>query len=121
MMGRRAFILLKVGYGRPETAKQAETRMADLPTILRILGARDKNSRRPRVTIVSGKNLRRIWLIRPDSFFCYLDHSLSPEIGAVSPRDVQDKDKESIGVEFYTVEYARITDFGDKLTCISAE
>jgi hypothetical protein len=37
MMGRRAFILLKVGYGRPETAKQAETRMADLPTILRIL------------------------------------------------------------------------------------
>jgi hypothetical protein len=44
MMGRRAFILLKVGYGRPTTAKQAETRMADLPTILRILRARDEIS-----------------------------------------------------------------------------
>jgi hypothetical protein len=44
MMGRGAFILLKVGYGRPTTAKQAETRMAHLPTILRILRARDEIS-----------------------------------------------------------------------------
>jgi hypothetical protein len=44
MMGGRAFILLKVGYGRPKTAKQAQIRMADLPTILRILDARDEIS-----------------------------------------------------------------------------
>jgi hypothetical protein len=37
MMRGGAFILLKVGQGRRKTAKQAEVRFADLPTILSIL------------------------------------------------------------------------------------
>ena len=37
-MGGRAFILLKTGRGRPESAKQAEIRLASLQKILRIGG-----------------------------------------------------------------------------------
>lgn len=36
----------------------------------------------------------------PGMVFCYLDHSLSPGIGAVSLKDGPDKDKESIGASF---------------------
>jgi hypothetical protein len=36
MMGGGAFILLKVGHPWPETAKQAEIRLANLLKILRI-------------------------------------------------------------------------------------
>src|SRR5580700_7927869 len=42
--------------------------------------------------------------------FCHLDHSLSSEIGAVSCRDVQDEDKASIDVRFYTMKYIEIMD-----------
>jgi hypothetical protein len=45
MMGGRAFILLKVGRGGPETAEQAEVRVAIL---LKILGNRP--SRGPEIT-----------------------------------------------------------------------
>jgi len=43
MMGGGAFILLKVGHCWPETAKQAEIRLANLVKILRIAGFGGEN------------------------------------------------------------------------------
>jgi hypothetical protein len=43
MMGGRAFILLKTGRNGPESAKQAEIRLAILPKILSIGGPRGPN------------------------------------------------------------------------------
>jgi hypothetical protein len=44
MMGGGAFILLKVGQPWPETAKQAEIRLANLLKILRIAGFGGENT-----------------------------------------------------------------------------
>ena len=43
-MGGGAFILLKVGHCWPETAKQAEIRLANLVKILRIAGFGGENT-----------------------------------------------------------------------------
>jgi hypothetical protein len=43
MMGGAAFILLKAGQTRPESAKQAEIRLAILPKILRIVRSGGQN------------------------------------------------------------------------------
>jgi hypothetical protein len=45
MMGGRAFILLKAGRNRPESAKQAESGLADLWKILGIGGLVCQNPR----------------------------------------------------------------------------
>jgi hypothetical protein len=55
MMGGGPFILLKVGYGRRKTAKQAEIRLASLPTILWILRFAGRNYRLTRAMVVSGQ------------------------------------------------------------------
>jgi hypothetical protein len=44
MMGGGAFILLKVGHPWPETAKQAEIRLANLLKILPIAGFGGENT-----------------------------------------------------------------------------
>jgi hypothetical protein len=64
MMGGGAFILLKVGSGRRKTAKQAEIRLASLPTILWISHPQGRSSNEARVMVVSGSDFRGIWLIR---------------------------------------------------------
>jgi hypothetical protein len=46
MMGNGAFILLKVGRRRPESAKQAEICLATLPKILQIGRLEARNSRK---------------------------------------------------------------------------
>jgi hypothetical protein len=69
MMRGGAFILLKVGQGRRETANQAEIRLADLPTILSILRFKGRNPCQSRVRVVSVGNFRRIWLIRLELYF----------------------------------------------------
>jgi hypothetical protein len=48
MMGGAAFILLKAGQTRPESAKQAEIRLAILLKILRIARFAGKNPRQSR-------------------------------------------------------------------------
>jgi hypothetical protein len=68
MMGGGPFILLKVGYGRRKTAKQAEIHVASLSTILGRLRSRERNSYKTRVMIVFGGNFRRIWIICPKLF-----------------------------------------------------
>jgi hypothetical protein len=55
MMGGGRFIWLKVGHGRRKTAKQAEIRLASLPTILWILRSRGRNYRGTRVMVVFGQ------------------------------------------------------------------
>jgi hypothetical protein len=70
MMGGAAFILLKAGQTRPESAKQAEIRLAILLKILRIARfAGKKPSPKPNGTCcgcIRG-DFRRIWLIYPKS------------------------------------------------------
>ena len=54
MMGGAAFILLKAGQTRPESAKQAEIRLAILLKILRIarfVGKNLRQSRKPRAVV----------------------------------------------------------------------
>jgi hypothetical protein len=52
MMGGGAFILLKVGQSWRKTAKQAEIRLAGLPTILSILRPKGRNSAEIRAMVV---------------------------------------------------------------------
>jgi hypothetical protein len=65
MMGGEAFILLKVGQCWPETAKQAEIRLANLLKALQIAGLGGKNPRQGRKghAMVVFRDFRRIWLI----------------------------------------------------------
>jgi hypothetical protein len=54
MMGGGPFILLKVGQSWRKTAKQAEIRIAALPTILSILHSRGRNFSEIRAMVVIG-------------------------------------------------------------------
>ena len=96
MMGGGAFILLKSRPPGPESAKQAEIRLAGLPKILRIAGPGAKICSQGTGSTCNGcmeGDFRRIWLIRPEiATFCYLDHSFSCENGAVSCIRMQGKD-----------------------------
>jgi hypothetical protein len=56
MMGGGRFILLKVGQSPLETAKQAEIRLAGLPTILSILPSRGRNLPEIRAMVVAAAN-----------------------------------------------------------------
>jgi hypothetical protein len=53
MLGRGAFILLKVGRGRRESAKQAEIRLATLLKILRISPPEPRKPAKKSVGVVS--------------------------------------------------------------------
>ena len=69
MMGGGAFILLKTGRAGPESAKQAEIRLAILLKILRIGRPEGENllagaGKDMRMVVICG-NFRGIWLIRP--------------------------------------------------------
>jgi hypothetical protein len=100
MMGGGAFILLKAGRNRPESAKQAEIRLAGLLKILGIppgQGAKAlAKGRKKWCDGCPGADFRRIWLICRYRPFCNLDHSFSLEIGAVSRQRAQGKDEASI-------------------------
>jgi hypothetical protein len=65
MMGGGAFILLKVGYSWPETAKQTEIRLANLVKTLQIAGFGGKIPRQGRKghAMVVFRDFRGIWLI----------------------------------------------------------
>jgi hypothetical protein len=53
-MGGGSFILLKVGQSRRKTSKQAEIRLAGLPTILSILRSVGRSSPETRAMVVAG-------------------------------------------------------------------
>jgi hypothetical protein len=88
-MGSEAFIPLKAGRTGPETARQAEIRLANLLKILRKRGtkaAREDtkvNNREVRA------DFRRIWLICPKPQFCYPDHNLDAEFRAISGEELR--------------------------------
>jgi len=65
MMGGGAFILLKVSHCWPETAKQAEIRLANLLKILWIAGFGGENTSqgRKRHAMVVLRDFRGTWLI----------------------------------------------------------
>jgi hypothetical protein len=68
MMGGVAFTLLKTSRPRPESAKQVEIRLANLPKILGI-AAREAEivapgRERPVIIAPLTVNFRRLWLIR---------------------------------------------------------
>jgi hypothetical protein len=68
MMGGGAFILLKVGQSWQKTAKQAEIRLAGLPTILSKLRSKRRNSPEILAVVVVAGRFHGIWIIRPKSF-----------------------------------------------------
>jgi hypothetical protein len=74
MMGGVAFILLKVGRRWPESAKQAEIRLATLLKILQIARFWGENPRARRLRAEKDmqglywRDFGRIWLIRPESY-----------------------------------------------------
>jgi hypothetical protein len=57
MMGGGAFILLKVGQSCRKTAKQAEIRVAGLPTILSRLRSKRRNSPEARAVVVGCRQI----------------------------------------------------------------
>jgi hypothetical protein len=70
MMGEEAFILLKAGGGEPESAKQAEIRVAILPKILRFARFDGRNllaRGRTHMLWLCRCGFRKIWLIRRES------------------------------------------------------
>jgi hypothetical protein len=94
MMGGGPFILLKVGQSWRKTAKRAEIPIAGLPTILSILHSRGRKSSEVHAMVVVGGKFP--WDMDNSSkirLFCYLDHSLSPEITAGSRDSDSFKDK----------------------------
>src|ERR1700722_15213327 len=104
MMGGVAFILLKAGLSGPETAKQAEIRLAGLLKILAIYTRQGENS------LVMGfkyvqwlcwRDFRWIWLICRNGEFCYHDQIFSREIGAVCCMEMQEEDQANIDVRPY--------------------
>jgi hypothetical protein len=91
MMEKRAFHPLKERRKRPESSKQAEAALAWVFRILRIgspglwpdQGNGTQSSARDPFGL-SCRHFRRIWLTGEISRFCYLDHSITPETGALS-------------------------------------
>ena len=78
MMGGGAFILLKVGRPRPESAKQAEIRLAILLKILRIPPVSEAEGLAGRLKTCNGcicSDFRWIWLIHRKAVDLLLDHS----------------------------------------------
>jgi hypothetical protein len=81
MIGAAAFILLKAGVLGPESAKQAEIRLAGLLTILCIGRCESKNPLAERGGHMQGLWARELprdmanWL--GITAICYLDHSFS--------------------------------------------
>ena len=105
-MGGAAFILLKAGRNRLESAKQAERRLAGLWKILGIggLGVLKPSPIVEKKYCDDGPDadFQRIWLICQYRGFCYLDHSFSSKIGAVSCGNTRENEESSIGGGFYT-------------------
>jgi hypothetical protein len=64
MMGNGAFILLKVGQRWPESSKQAEIRLANLPKMLHIVPCWDEIPRQGGKghAMVVFRDFRAIWL-----------------------------------------------------------
>jgi hypothetical protein len=97
-MGGRAFILLKAGCPGPKSAKQTEIRLA---TLLKILHTTRSGVESPLAMCERRRGgwvavtFRSIWLIRGNRPLCYLDHSISTEIGAVSCKEMQVKIKQA--------------------------
>ena len=88
MMGGVAFILLKAGRRRPESAKQAEIRLASLLKILHIARFEGPKKGHWQGTATTGNGCIDQWLYRRRipldmanlpriSCFCYLDHIIS--------------------------------------------
>jgi hypothetical protein len=100
MMSGGAFIPLKTGRYRPESAKQAKIGIAILLRILRIgrcrAGGQPIASGRYGHAMVVWSEFRQLWLICPATPLCYLDHSLNAEIGAVSRNGMKSYDDISI-------------------------
>jgi hypothetical protein len=114
MMGGGAFILLKAGRYWPESAKQAETRLAILLKILQIARSGGRTVLAMLESTCGGcvcADFRWVWLICRNSLFCYPDHSFSAEIAAVSCKGMQGKDNASIGFRIYTLNYIRTISF----------
>jgi hypothetical protein len=126
-MGGGAFIRLKTGQKRPESAKQAEIGLANLHKILWIGLRGDENRRaKPGRTFRScmgglPPDMANSWGI---SRYCKLDHNVCWETGAVCCKAIQGKVEPSIGFSFNTMIYAKSAVdrcFGrDVLTKISA-
>jgi len=114
-MGGAAFDLLKTGRSGPESAKQAEIRLADLLKILRIAWSQAPS----RPAMAQEDTLRLYWRrFRPDmansgriAWFCYPDHSFCSGTGAVFYIGMQVEYPKSISADFYTSNYARVADF----------
>ena len=113
-MGGAAFNLLKTGRSGPESAKQAEILLADLLKILRITW-----SRAPGRLAMAQEDILRLCLrrFRPDmansgriASFCYPDHSFCSGTGAVFSTRMQVENHKGISADFYTSNYARVTD-----------
>ena len=109
-MGGGAFILLKAGLSGPETAKQAEIRLAGLLKILAIgplHGEKFLAKGSNYVQWLCWRDFRGIWLIRPGWPFllskCHLNHSFSREIGAVCCMEMQEEDQANIDVRPYRI------------------
>lgn len=114
-MGGLAFDLLKTGRSGPESAKQAETRLADLLKILRIAW-----SRAPGRLAMAQEDTLKLYLrrFRPNlansggiASFCYPDHSFCAGTGAVFHTGMQVENHNSISADFYTSNYAKAADF----------
>jgi hypothetical protein len=113
MMGGAACILLKAGLSGPETAKQAEIRLAGLLKILAICLRQGEKSLVMGVKYVQWlywRDFRWIWLICRNGEFCYLNHSFSREIGAVRCKETQEKDQANTGAKLRPVDYINTSD-----------
>jgi len=108
MMGGGAFVLLKTDGLPPQSAKQAEVRVARFRKVLPIGVNR---ARRP----ATDKDKRgsfcsefcRVWLICQVTPLCYLDHSFYAEIDAVSCKGTKVDDDGNIRLRFYTFYYMK--------------
>jgi hypothetical protein len=113
MMGGAAFILLKAGLSGPETAKQAEIRLAGLLKILAIClrqGEKSLVMGAEYVQWLYWRDFCWVWLICPERRVCYLNHSFSREIGAVCCEETQEKDQTNIDSELYRDDYMDSSD-----------
>ena len=97
-----AFILLNNRCGRRETARQAEIRLADLPTILPVTCTKWRKLGKIRGLIAVNLIFCGIYLIPGNRLLCYPNHSLRAKIGAVSPSVGRDEDQESTDAILYT-------------------
>ncbi len=107
-MGGGAFVLLKTAGLPPQSAKQAEIRVAIFRKVLPVdvnRGRRPATDKDKRGSFWS--ELCRVWLICPITPLCYLDHSLYPEIDAISCKGTKADDDGNIRLRFYTFYYMR--------------